>query len=216
MGTAKAALAWAEGTLLGHAVGVLAEATNGPVVVVRAAGQPLPPLPGWVTVVADPRPGLGPVQGIAVGLAALSALAAPPLAEPPDAAFVAATDLPFLHPAFVRRVLDILRADRADVALPVALGHAQPLAAAYRVALAPLADALVAAGRLRPADLFAAPSVRVTRPDAARLLAAADLAAADPMLDSLVNVNEPAEYAAAVGRAAAARGGSRRTGGPEG
>jgi molybdenum cofactor guanylyltransferase len=192
MGTPKAALAWRGGTLLHRTVSVLAEATGGPVVVVRAAGQPLPLLPDGTVVVEDPRAGLGPLQGIAAGLAALASPGGP------GSAFAAATDMPFLHPAFVRRVLAVLAADRADVALPVARGHAQPLAAAYRVALAPLADQLVATGRLRPADLFA--SCTVSRLDEARLLADPALAAADPGLDSLVNVNHPAEYAAALAR----------------
>jgi molybdenum cofactor guanylyltransferase len=194
MGTPKAALAWQQSTLLHRTASVLAEAAGGPVVVVRAAGQALPPLPDGTLVAEDPRDGLGPLQGIAAGLAALAGLD-----DPPRAAFVAATDLPFLHRAFIRRVLAVLAEDRADVALPVARGHVQPLAAAYRVALAPAAEELVAAGRLRPADLFA--TCAVSRIDEARLLADPVLAAADPGLDSLVNVNRPAEYAAALDRA---------------
>jgi molybdenum cofactor guanylyltransferase len=192
MGTPKAALEWHGGTLLHRTVSVLAAATGGPVVVVRAAGQPLPRLPDATMVVEDPRAGRGPLQGIAAGLAALAAL------DSPEAAFAAATDMPFLHLAFVRRVLAALAEDQADVALPVARGHAQPLAAAYRVALAPVADQLVASGRLRPADLFAL--CAVTELDETRLLADAALAAADPGLDSLINVNHPGEYAAALAR----------------
>ena len=199
MGTPKADLPWRGRTLLHHLVEVLATATGGPVVVVRAAGQPLPPLPDGTLVTEDPRPGLGPLQGIAAGLASLGALGGDPAA---GAAFAAATDMPFLHPVFVRRVLAARAEDGADVALPVARGYPQPLAAAYRVALAAAADALVASGRARPADLFAA--CAVTRLDEARLLADPDLHAADPGLDSLVNVNDPAEYAAALARAAQA------------
>jgi molybdopterin-guanine dinucleotide biosynthesis protein A len=194
MGTAKADLPWHGQTLLQRTVTVLAVATGGPVVVVRAAGQPLPGLPPGTIVVEDPREARGPLQGIAAGLTALAALAG----TPPAAAFAAATDMPFLHPAFVRRVLAVLAEDRADVALPVARGHPQPLAAAYRVALAAAADELVGSGRLRPADLFG--QCAVSRPGPARLLADPDLAAADPELDSLVNVNSPAEYAAALAR----------------
>jgi molybdenum cofactor guanylyltransferase len=204
MGTSKAALEWRGSTLLQRTVSVLTEAVGGPVVVVRAAGQPLPPLPEGTIVVADPRPGQGPLQGIAAGLAALRALSS----GVPEAAFAAATDMPFLHQAFIRRVLALYweaqyweaqsSEEQPDVALPVARGHAQPLAAAYRTALAPVADELVAAGRLRPADLFA--TCRVARLDEGRLLAGPALAAADPALDSLVNVNDPAEYAAARAR----------------
>jgi molybdopterin-guanine dinucleotide biosynthesis protein A len=199
MGAQKAALDWHGSTLLFRTVSVLAAATGGPVVVVRAAGQPLPRLPRATIVTEDPREGKGPLQGIAAGLAALAALGGAPAEQSGLAAFTAATDMPFLHAAFVRRVLALLAEDQADVALPVARGYAQPLAAAYRVALATAADQLVAAGRLRPADLFA--SCAVTRLDQARLLADPALAVADPDLDSLVNVNDPAEYAAALARA---------------
>ena len=72
------------------------------------AGQALPPLPPGTEVVSDPREGLGPVQGLAAGLAALAGRA--------EIAFVSATDLPFLHPAFVRRVV-AAAAEGADVGL---------------------------------------------------------------------------------------------------
>src|SRR5579863_6297150 len=130
MGTAKAALEWHGSTLLRRTVGILARVTGGPVVVVRAAGQALPALPPGTEVIEDPAEGLGPVQGIAAGLAALDGRA--------EIAFVSSTDMPFLHPAFVRRVLRAA-ADGADVGLPLARGYPQPLAAAYRVTLAPLA-----------------------------------------------------------------------------
>ena len=74
--------------LVGSAVGV------GPIVVVAAPGQDLPPLPDRVTVVRDPVSGRGPLQGLAAGLAAL-----------PDAvelAYASATDVPFLQPGLGR------------------------------------------------------------------------------------------------------------------
>jgi molybdopterin-guanine dinucleotide biosynthesis protein A len=191
MGTPKAALEWHGSTLLWRTAAILARATGGPVVVVRARGQALPALPPGTEVAADPGEGLGPVGGLAAGLAALAGRA--------EVAFVSATDLPFLHPAFVRRVLRAA-ADGADVGLPVARGHPQPLAACYRVALAPLAAGLVARGRLRPAFLFE--RCQVTRLDEIALRADPALAAVDPGLDSLVNVNEPADYQAARARPA--------------
>lgn len=183
MGTPKAALEWHGSTLLRRTVGILARATGGPVVVVRARGQELPALPGDVEVVDDPREGMGPVQALAAGLAAVAGRA--------DVAFVSSTDLPFLHPAFVRRVLRAVH-QGADVGLPVARGYPQPLAAAYRTTLAPVAERLVAAGRLRPAFLFE--QCAVARLDEAALKGDPVLAALDPGLDSLVNVNEPDEY----------------------
>src|SRR5437870_12130904 len=183
MGTPKAALEWHGSTLLRRTVGILARVTDGPVVVVRAPGQDLPALPGHTEVVEDPREGLGPVQGLAAGLAALK--------DQAEVAFVSSTDMPFLHPAFVRRVLRAAEEDGVDVGLPVARGYPQPLAAAYRTRLAPIAERLVAEERLRPAFLFE--ECTVDRLDEAALRADPVLAAFDPALDSVLNVNEPAD-----------------------
>jgi molybdopterin-guanine dinucleotide biosynthesis protein A len=191
MGTPKAALEWHGSTLLRRTTGILGRVTDGPVLVVRAPGQELPPLPPQVEVVEDPAEGLGPVQGLAAGLAALTGRA--------DIAFVSSTDMPFLHPAFVRRVLGAA-AGGADVGLPLARGYPHPLAAAYRVTLAPVAARLVEQQRLRPAFLFE--QCQVARLDEAALRADPVLAALDPGLDSVVNVNEPADYAEARARPA--------------
>jgi molybdopterin-guanine dinucleotide biosynthesis protein A len=191
MGTPKAALEWHGSTLLRRTAGILARVTDGPVVVVRAPGQELPSLPPGTEVVEDPREGLGPVQGIAAGLAAL--------ADRAEVAFVSSTDMPFLHPAFVRRVLRAVQ-EGADVGLPLARGYPQPLAAAYRTALAEIAGRLVKEQRLRPAFLFG--ECTVTRLDEAALRADPVLAALDPDLDSVLNVNEPVDYQAARARPA--------------
>jgi molybdenum cofactor guanylyltransferase len=191
MGTPKAALEWHGSTLLRRTVGIISRVTGGPVVVVRARGQILPALSVDVDFVDDPREGMGPVQGLAAGLAAIAARA--------EIAFVCSTDMPFLHPAFVRRVLRAAD-EGADVGLPIARGYPQPLAAAYRTTLAPVAERLVKEGRLRPAFLF--DECMVTRLDEAALRADPVLAALDPDLDSVVNINEPADYAAARSRPA--------------
>jgi molybdopterin-guanine dinucleotide biosynthesis protein A len=193
MGTPKAALEWHGSTLLRRTAGILARATGGPVVVVRAHGQELPALPKGILVADDPREGKGPVQGIAAGLAALRGRA--------DLAFIASTDMPFLHPAFIRRVLRVLSDDdTTDVALPVARGYKQPLAAAYRVSLAEAAERLVKDDRLRPAFLFGECAVKQLDDEA--LKQDPVLAALDPDLDSVVNVNTPADYEAARARPA--------------
>jgi molybdopterin-guanine dinucleotide biosynthesis protein A len=194
MGTPKAALEWHGSTLLYRTVGIVARAAGGPVVVVRASGQDLPELPKTVTVVDDPREGKGPVQGIAAGLAALAGQA--------DAAFITSTDLPFLHPAYIGRVLRALGTQDGgpDVALPVARGYQQPLAAAYRTSLAELAERLVKEDRLRPAFLFQECAVERLDDDALR--ADPVLAQLDPGLDSVLNVNTPDDYRAARQRPA--------------
>jgi len=191
MGSPKAALEWHGSTLLWRTVAIVGRATDGPVVVVRAPGQQLPALPPDTEVVDDPAEGQGPVQGIAAGLAAL--------ADRAQVAFVSSTDMPFLHPAFVRRVVRAA-ADGADVGLPVARGFRQPLAASYRTALAPAAQRLVSEGRLKPAFLFEECTVAML--GEAELRADPVLAALDPALESLVNVNEPADYQAARARPA--------------
>ena len=81
-------------------------------------------------------------------------------------------------------------------------------------------EKLIAADRLRPAFLFEACPVR--RLDEAALRADPALAASDPPLDSVLNLNEPADYEAArCARrprsrcAASARCGARRGPGAE-
>jgi molybdenum cofactor guanylyltransferase len=193
MGTSKAALEWHRSTLLRRTAGIVARAAGGPVVVVRAHGQELPALPSGILVVDDPHEGKGPVQGIAAGLAAMRGHA--------DIAFVSSTDMPFLHPAFIRRVLRVLdESESTDVALPVARGFRQPLAAAYRVSLAEIAERLVKEDRLRPAFLFDECAVQELDDEALRNDPV--LAALDPDLDSVVNVNTPADYQAALARPA--------------
>jgi molybdopterin-guanine dinucleotide biosynthesis protein A len=192
MGTPKAALEWHGSTLLRRVTGIVARAVDGPVLVVRAPEQALPALPSDVRLVDDPREGLGPLQGLAAGLAGAAAAGV-------SIAFVCATDLPFLHPAFVRRVLRGLHAD-ADMALPVVDGRPQPLAAAYRTALAPAVARWVADGERRLT--IVAERTRPNALDVADLLADGALAAADPRLDSLANVNTVDAYRAARARPA--------------
>lgn len=189
MGTAKAGLEWHGATLLYRAAALLTRTVDGPVVVVAAPAQELPELPAAVSVVEDPVEGLGPMQGLAVGLAAVEGRA--------DAAFVCSTDLPFLHPAYVRRVLRALTPG-VDVALPVARGFRQPLAAAYRTGLSGLVAELLARGQDRPGMLFK--HCAVTRLDDAALLEDVNVAKYDPELESVLNVNTPEDYRAARDR----------------
>jgi molybdopterin-guanine dinucleotide biosynthesis protein A len=191
MGTPKAALEWHGSTLLRRVTGIVGRAVDGPVIVVRAPGQALPTLPPGVEVVEDAREGRGPLQGLAAGLAAVRADA--------PVAFVSSTDVPLLHPRFVRRVVAAVE-DGVDVALPDVGGFRHPLSAAYRTALADTVERLIAEDRMRPAFLFEA--CRVRRLDAAVLLEDPALAALDPALDSVLNLNEPADYEAARGRPA--------------
>ena len=191
MGTPKAALEWHGSTLLRRVVGIVGRAVDGPVIVVRAPDQELPSLPADVEIVEDAREGRGPLQGLQAGLAAARAHA--------PVAYASSTDVPLLHPRFVRRVVAAVD-DATDVALPQIHGFPQPLAAAYRTELVEIVARLVAEDRMRPAFLFEA--CRTTRLDADAMLGDPALAALDPELDSVLNLNEPADYEAARARPA--------------
>lgn len=190
MGRPKAGLEWHGSTFLYRTSALLGRVVDGPVVVVAAAGQELPGLPAGVEVVEDPVEGLGPMQGVAAGLDAVR--------ERAEAAFVCSTDMPFLHPAFVRRVLRGVAETGADMVMPVARGFRQPLAAGYRTSLAGLIARLVGEGDLRPGMLFKHCEVAQLEDD--QLLADRALARFDPELESVVNVNTPEDYAAVVAR----------------
>jgi molybdenum cofactor guanylyltransferase len=205
MGTPKAWLDWHGSTLLRRVCGIVARGVGGPVVVVRAPGQELPALPDGVRVTDDAREGRGPLQGILAGLQAVDS----------DVAFVSSVDLPLLHPRFVAAVCR--GADGADVAVPFVAGFRQPLAAAYRPALAPLVAELVDADLLAPAHLFERCETRwldaLPHPESVRNLnARADYEAALAEPEPLVSVRgfgplkRPAEQlrAATLGAAAAA------------
>jgi molybdopterin-guanine dinucleotide biosynthesis protein A len=172
MGTPKAWLDWHGSTLLRRVCGIVARGAGGPVVVVRAPGQELPPLADGMRVVEDAREGRGPLQGILAGLEAVDA----------DIAFVASVDLPFLHPRFVAAVCRGV--DDADVAVPHVAGFRQPLAAAYRPALAPLVAELVEAEQMKPAFLFERCETRWLE----QL----------PNPESVRNLNAPEDYEAAL------------------
>ena len=158
-------------------------------------------------MVEDAREGRGPLQGILAGLQAVDA----------DVAFVASVDLPLLHPRFVAAVCR--GADGADAAVPHLGGYRQPLAAAYRPALAPLVAELVEAGRMKPAFLFERCETRwleqLPHPESVRNLnAREDYEAALAEPEPLVNVRcfGPLKRPAAELRAATLGSGRRGDG----
>jgi molybdopterin-guanine dinucleotide biosynthesis protein A len=121
MGQPKAWLPFGPERMLRRVVRLVSAAT-GPVVVVAAPGQEVPPLPSDVVLVRDPVSDRGPLQGLAAGLAGL-----------PDAvelAYATATDVPFLEPAWIVRLRDVI--GEHDLAIPFVQGYHHPLAALYR------------------------------------------------------------------------------------
>jgi molybdopterin-guanine dinucleotide biosynthesis protein A len=179
MGRPKAWLPFAGEIMLPRVVRLLGEAVA-PIVVVAAPEQDVPPLPGGIEVVRDEEKGRGPLQGLAAGLAAMRGRV--------DAAYLSSCDVPFLRPAFVRRLLELL-GDHA-ICVPRVGEHHHPLAAVYRVEVADAVARLLAEDRLRPFFLFEAVPTRVVRPE--------ELAEADPTFQTLRNLNTLDEYEAAL------------------
>jgi molybdopterin-guanine dinucleotide biosynthesis protein A len=179
MGRPKAWLPFAGELMLPRVVRVLGEVVS-PIVVVAAPGQDVPPLPSGVAIVRDPERGRGPLQGLAAGLAALAGRA--------EAAYLSSCDVPFLRPAFVRRLIDLVAAH--TICVPEVGGYQHPLAAVYRTEVVAAAERLLAEGRARPAFLFDAVPTRI--------VTAEELADVDPAMESLRNLNTPEEYAAAL------------------
>jgi molybdopterin-guanine dinucleotide biosynthesis protein A len=179
MGRAKAWLPFAGELMLPRVVRLLGEAVA-PVVVVAAPDQDVPPLPAEVAVVRDEEKGRGPLQGLAAGLAALRGRA--------DAAYLSSCDVPFLRPAFMRRLVELL-GDHA-VCVPRVGDYYHPLAAVYRLEVADAVARLLAEDRLRPFFLFEAVPTRV--------VGAEELADVDPTFQTLRNLNTPEDYEAAL------------------
>lgn len=187
MGRPKAWLPFEGEALLARVVRRLADAAS-PIVVVAAPEQDLPPLPEGVRIVRDAVSGRGPLQGLLAGLGALAGLA--------EAVFVSSTDAPFVHPAFVRRLEELRAEGPHDVAIPRAGGHHHPLSAVYRVSVRAVVEEVLDRDLRRP--LFVLERVNTRFVDEADLLAGGELAAADPHLRSLRNVNTPEEYEQAL------------------
>lgn len=183
MGRSKAWLPFADELMLPRVVRRMREAVE-PVVVVAAPDQELPPLPLEVAVVRDEERGRGPLQGLAAGLTALCGRV--------DAAFASSCDVPFLRPAFVMRMIELLGAHA--ICVPRVGEYHHPLAAVYRCDVVEAVRRLLAANRLRPFDLFETVPTRVVGPEALNDI--------DPALWTLRNLNTPEEYEQALRDAA--------------
>lgn len=179
MGRPKAWLPFGDELMLPRVVRLLGEAVH-PIVVVAAPDQEVPPLPPEVAIVRDTAKGRGPLQGLAAGLTALTSQV--------DAAYLSSCDVPFLQPAFVRRLIDLLGGHA--ICVPQVGDYHHPLAAVYRLEVADAVIRLLAENRLRPFFLFEAVSTRIVKE--------AELMDVDPTLQTLRNLNTPEEYEKAL------------------
>ena len=179
MGTAKALLDFAGEPLLLRVIRIVAQAAD-PVVVSAAADQELPALDPGVLLVRDSLPGCGPLQGLADGLAVVG--------DRCDAVFVCTCDAPFVVPAYVSRLGELLGSH--DAVVPSVGGRRHPLSAVYRVGVAAAAVRLLGHQDRRMGLFLDAIDVRLVTPRA--------WAELDLDFDPLRNINTPDEYRMAV------------------
>jgi len=184
MGRPKALLEWGERTAVEHAVAIAGTGVDGgPVCVVCAPGQELPPLDALI--VEDPVAFAGPLAALTEGLAALERRC--------EVAFACGVDTPLFVPELVRAVVGAL-GEGDDAVVPVVAGRAQPLLGVYRVSLVPRLRELLARGLVGLKDVPAGAAVRPL--SEVELLSDPALAAVDPALRSSLNANTPEEWEA--------------------
>ena len=180
MGSDKALLELAGETFLARGVRLLRTLCQDVLIAARP-GQDLPEIRGC-RLVRDEAPDLGPLAGIAAGLAASG----------DDWHLVLACDLPLARPELLR--LLCAKAGEADAVVPHAEGRLQPLLAVYSRACLEPAQAALRSGTRAIAAMLDRVEVRLVPED--------ELRAADPDLVSFINVNTHEDYQMILDRAA--------------
>lgn len=181
MGRDKATLPFGPELMLQRVVRLVSEVVDpASIVVVAAPGQILPDLPENVVVTRDEQPERGPLEGLAAGLRAIP--------ESTDAVYATSCDVPLLVPGFVLRMFQLL--GDFDIAVPRDGQFHHPLGAVYRPGVLASVQRLLDVDRLRPRFLF--DEVRTIE------VPVEDLRTVDPMLSTLMNLNHPDDYQAAL------------------
>ena len=175
MGRSKALLPFDREPLIVHTVRTLKQLFED-IVLVAAPDQELPPLP--VKLVRDEVAYQGPVGGIYYGLRAAQA----------EACFVTSCDAPFLNLPLISDLVSQI-AD-FDVVVPYWQDRLQPLHAVYRRSVAPLLQAQLERGELRPIFLYQKVRTHEVKAEEIRRF--------DPEGLSFRNLNSPADYQSAL------------------
>ena len=179
MGYSKSLLPFGDETMLQRVLRLL-EPVVDPLIVVAARDQQLPDLPSHVRIAFDEAPDQGPLQGICAGLDALHGLT--------EAAYITSCDVPLLNSAFVESLIGALGSH--EIAVPVDSRFHHPLAAVYRVDVLDRVQQLLASDQRRPMFL-------IEQSDTIRI-PVDQLKTVDPDLLTLQNINQPADYLAAL------------------
>lgn len=174
MGRDKAALPFGPETLLARVVRLVQTVTDDVVVV----GETTQSMPDGVRVVNDPVEGLGPLAGLATGLAAVRG----------ERALLLACDMPLLAPALLHRLLAL--AGDADACVPLVSGVPMTTCAIYTTSVLPPAQASLAAGTRSLRALLEGVAVR--------WVAASELRDVDQDLLSFWDCDTPEQYHAAL------------------
>jgi molybdopterin-guanine dinucleotide biosynthesis protein A len=175
MGRDKALLRWGGGTLLDHAITRLRAVCRE--VRISSGREPRYAdrgLPVDIDGLADG----GPLAGLATALSVAA----------PRAVLLLGVDMPFVTVALLARLRDALAG--VDAVVPVLAAGAEPLCAAYAHTCAVSVQAALAAGQRKMTSFW--PHLRV------RSLGEADLAAFGPSAQVFRNINDSAEYDAAL------------------
>ena len=181
MGQDKASLPFGPERMLQRVVRIISEVIDPTqIVVVAASEQILPELPPQVIVTRDERPNRGPLEGIAAGLRSMPNCV--------EAVYATSCDVPLLIPRFVTMLFE--RLGNSDIAVPYDGQYHHPLSAVYRPRVLAVIESLLASDRLRPRFLF--DQVAITE------VLVEELHAVDPTLSTLMNLNHPEDYQAAL------------------
>jgi molybdopterin-guanine dinucleotide biosynthesis protein A len=175
MGSPKALLPFAGEPLILHIVRRL-QPVFSEIVVVAAPDQQLPPMP--VTIVHDEVAYQGPVGGIYYGLRAAAG----------EAAFVTSCDSAFASIPLISYL--VAQRTGYDIVVPRWEGRFQPMLAVYARTILPLLEKQLAAGDLRPVNLFDKVRTRIVNDDEIRYF--------DPEGSSFFNMNTPGDYEEAL------------------
>jgi len=181
MGRDKATLPFGSELMLQRVVRIISQVVDpGAIIVVAAPNQNLPELPSSVIITRDERPDRGPLEGLAAGLRSMT--------ESADAVYATSCDVPLMIPDFVALMFDQL--GEHDIAVPYDGQFHHPLAAVYRPHVLSVVQSLLSSNRLRPRFLF----------DEVKTLEVSVelLRSVDPGLSTLMNLNHPEDYQAAL------------------
>jgi molybdopterin-guanine dinucleotide biosynthesis protein A len=193
MGTDKCLLKVGSEAMLQRICRLLGSVTD-QIVVVAAATQTLPPLPGQVVICRDEYPDAGPLAGLTTGLAVINATRRQqssrhtPHSGQRPAVYVCGCDSPFLHPQVVQQLS--ARLGTRDAVIVNHRGRDQFLNAVYASSVEATARQLIESGEPRMQSL-------VNMLDTIRV-DSAEFTGVDPELQTFQNLNTPDEFQRAV------------------